>query len=414
MELLQSKPKPMHSSTRPHNAHLMRLHDEEEITKNLAALDLTEDQVEANASAFQYGTVKLKAVDLRSAALLRNRIEALGGSLASAVTAAGTGLSADQVDVLMTGSYAVFGRLTEGLAGEDPRLVEIGREISRCLRPERGQMAWGNRSLDFRARIYVMGILNCTPDSFYPGSRVPGLGQALEQAWSMIDAGADILDIGGESTRPGSEPVETAPEIERVVPVIAGIRKRSDVLISIDTRKTEVAEKALDAGADLVNDVSALRENRPLAECIAARGVPVILMHMRGEPKNMQESPHYEDAIAEVIAELSSSIDFALSSGIAEDRIIIDPGIGFGKRCQDNLAIIRGLSSLRSLGYPVLMGLSRKSFIGTVLDKPVEERLIGTVAANMLALMNGADILRVHDVGEAVDTVKIFEAVRRG
>ena len=397
----------MHSSTRPHNAHLLRLHDEEEITKNLAQFD-------ANASAFQYGIVKLNTVDIRSAALLRTRIEAIGGSLASTDTVAGEGSSPDQLNVLITGSYAVLGRLTERLAAEDPRLVEIGREISRCLRPERRVMAWGNRGLDFRRRIYVMGVLNCSPDSFYPGSRVPEIGQALEQAWSMIEAGADILDIGGESTRPGSDPVETAQEIERVVPLIAGIRKRADVLISIDTRKTEVAEKALDAGADMVNDISALRGNRPLAECIAARGVPVILMHMRGEPKTMQENPYYEDTIAEVIESLSGSVEFALSSGIGEDRIIIDPGIGFGKRCQDNLAIIRGLSSLRSLGYPVLMGLSRKSFIGTVLDKPVGERLIGTVAANMLALMNGADILRVHDVAEAVDTVKIFEAVRRG
>jgi dihydropteroate synthase len=404
----------MHSSTRPHNAHLLRLHDEEEIAKNLAALDLAEDQVDANASAFQYGIVKLKAVDIRAAALLRKHIETLGGSLASVDTAATDGSSPKQPDVLLTGSYAVLGRLTERLAAQDPQLVEIGREISRCLRPERRVVAWGQRSLDFRKCIYVMGILNCTPDSFYPGSRVPESGQALEQAWSMIDAGADILDIGGESTRPGAVPVETAQEIERVVPVITGIRKRSDVLISIDTRKTAVAEKALDAGADLVNDVSALRGNRPLAECIAARGVPVILMHMRGEPRNMQENPYYEDPIAEVIEELSDSIDFAQSSGIGEDRIIIDPGIGFGKRCQDNLAIIRGLGSLRSLGYPVLMGLSRKSFIGTVLDKPVEERLIGTVAVNMLALMNGADILRVHDVAEAVDTAKIFEAVRLG
>jgi len=404
----------MHSSTRPHNAHLVRIHAEEEIARNLAALDLPEDQVAANASAFQYGTVKLKAVAIRAVALLRKHIEALGGSLASADTVTAKGPSPEQPDVLITGSYAVLRRLTERIAAEDPPLVEIGREISQCLRSERRVMAWGNRSLDFCKRIYVMGILNCTPDSFYPGSRVLESGQALEQAWSMIDAGADILDIGGESTRPGADPVDTVQEIERVIPVIVGIRKRSDVLISIDTRKTDVAEKALDAGADLVNDVSALRGNRPLAECIAARGVPVILMHMRGEPKNMQENPYYEDTIAEVIEELSGSIDFALSSGIGEDRIIIDPGIGFGKRCQDNLAIIRGLGSLRSLGYPVLIGLSRKSFIGTVLDKPVEERLIGTVATNMLALMNGADILRVHDVAEAVDTVKIFEAVRGG
>jgi dihydropteroate synthase len=258
-----------------------------------------------------------------------------------------------------------------------------------------------------------MGILNCTPDSFYPGSRVPEIDQAVQTALSMIQAGADILDVGGESTRPGSDPVGASEEIGRVVPVIKKIRELSEVLISIDTRKAEVAEKALDAGADLVNDVSALRDNRALAECIVERDVPVILMHMRGEPKSMQENPHYRDVIAEITEELAGSIDLARSCGIREDRIIIDPGIGFGKRLQDNLCILRDLRALRSLGHPILIGLSRKSFIGTVLDKPVDERLIGTVAAHMLALMNGADILRVHDVAEAVDTVKMFEAIRR-
>jgi dihydropteroate synthase len=258
-----------------------------------------------------------------------------------------------------------------------------------------------------------MGILNCTPDSFYPGSRVPEVDPAVEKALAMIQAGADILDMGGESTRPGSDPVEAAEEIRRVVPVIEKIRELSEVLISIDTRKVEVADKALAAGADLVNDVSALRGGRALAECIVDRDVPVILMHMRGEPKNMQENPHYGDVIGEITEELSGSIDFARSCGIREDRIIIDPGIGFGKRLQDNLAILRDLRSLHSLGYPVMIGLSRKSFIGMLLDKPVGERLIGTVAAHTLALMNGADILRVHDVAEAVDTVKIFEAFRR-
>lgn len=259
-----------------------------------------------------------------------------------------------------------------------------------------------------------MGILNCTPDSFYPGSRVPGIDQAVQKAQTMIRAGVDILDVGGESTRPGSDPVQAAQEIERVVPVIQQVRKLSDVLISIDTRKVEVAERALSAGADLVNDISALRGGRPLAEYIAERGVPVILMHMRGEPKTMQENPQYGDVIAEITDELAASVDFARSCGIREDRIIIDPGIGFGKRLQDNLAILRDLRSLRSLGYPIMIGLSRKSFIGMVLDKPVDQRLIGTVASHMLALMNGADILRVHDVEEAVDTVMMFEAVRRG
>ena len=258
-----------------------------------------------------------------------------------------------------------------------------------------------------------MGILNCTPDSFYPGSRVPGIDQAVQTAQAMIRAGADILDVGGESTRPGSDPVEAAEEIRRVIPVIQRIRKLSNVLISIDTRKVEVAERALAAGADLVNDISALRGGRPLGECIAERDVPVILMHMRGEPKTMQENPRYGDVIAEITEELGESIDFARSCGIRADRIIIDPGIGFGKRLQDNLAILRDLRSLRSLGCPILIGVSRKSFIGMVLDKPVDQRLTGTVAAHMLALMNGADILRVHDVEEAVDTVMMFAAIRR-
>jgi dihydropteroate synthase len=267
--------------------------------------------------------------------------------------------------------------------------------------------------LDFGKHPYVMGILNCTPDSFYPGSRVQGIDQAVQRAQDMIRCGADILDVGGESTRPGSDPLESEEEIRRVVPVIEQIRVLSEVLISVDTRKVEVAERALAAGADMVNDVSALRDGGALGRCIAERDVPVILMHMRGEPKNMQTNPHYEDVIAEISDELGRSIDFARSCGIRDDRIIIDPGIGFGKRLQDNLAILNDLESFHSLGYPIMLGLSRKSFIGTILDKPVEQRLVGTVAAHMAALMNGADILRVHDVEEAVDTVKMFGAIRR-
>jgi len=268
--------------------------------------------------------------------------------------------------------------------------------------------------LDFQNHAYVMGVLNCTPDSFYPGSRVPPAEQAVEQARRMIASGAEILDVGGESTRPGSDPVAVEEEIERVVPVIAAIRKASNVLISIDTRKAEVAEKAMEAGADLVNDISALRDNGALADCIASHKVPVVLMHMRGEPKNMQDNPFYEDAPAEITEELSAAMQRACSAGIPAERIIVDPGIGFGKRLQDNLAVLRGLRALHVLGCPILVGLSRKSFIGALLNKPVEERLIGTVAANMLALVNGADILRVHDVAEAVDTVKIYEAIERG
>jgi dihydropteroate synthase len=256
-----------------------------------------------------------------------------------------------------------------------------------------------------------MGILNCTPDSFYPGSRLAGAEAALRRAMEMVREGAEILDVGGESTRPGSDPVDAPEEIGRVVPVIEQIRERSDVLISVDTRKAEVAERALEAGADFVNDVSALRDNRALAQLIAARDVPVVLMHMRGEPKTMQNDPSYDDAPTEIAAELSASVEFAAACGIREDRIILDPGIGFGKRLQDNLRILRELGTLGDLGYPVLVGLSRKSFLGMLLDRPVEDRLAGTTAAHMAALINGADILRVHDVAEAVDTVKVFAAL---
>jgi len=229
----------------------------------------------------------------------------------------------------------------------------------------------------------------------------------------MIEAGADILDVGGESTRPGSDSVAVDEEMTRVVPVIEEVRKFSDILLSVDTRKAEVAEGALEAGADMVNDISGLRGNRPLAELVAGRRVPVVLMHMRGEPKTMQDNPHYDDTVAEIIEELKGSVDFALACGIAKEQIIVDPGIGFGKRCRDNLAIINNLGALRSLGFPVLVGLSRKSFIGTVLDRPVEQRLTGTVVANTLAVLNGADIIRVHDVAEAVDTVRMIAAVHK-
>lgn len=410
--MLQSKPKPMHNRTRSHNAHLLDIRDEQQIEAQLARLGYDAPAISSQLDCFRYGAVKLQAVAASLLPALRSRIEELGGVLA-VPEPAGSG-DAQTSDVLLTGTYKVLGAVADRLREGPPDLAGIAGEIDGCLGVQRRVIAWNGRELDFRSRTYVMGIVNCTPDSFYPGSRLPDFEQAKAAAEAMLRAGADILDVGGESTRPGSEAMEAAEEIARVVPVIEALRSSSDILISVDTRKVEVAERALDAGADLVNDVSALKGNRPLAELVAGRGVPVILMHMRGEPKTMQENPHYQNAVAEILEELSRSVEFALSCGIPEDRIIVDPGIGFGKRCRDNLEIIAGLSSLRSLNCPVLMGVSRKSFIGTVLDRPVEQRLIGTVVANTLAILNGADIIRVHDVPEAVDTVRMIDAMRRG
>lgn len=256
-----------------------------------------------------------------------------------------------------------------------------------------------------------MGILNCTPDSFHARSRLGTLREAVQAADDMIRAGADILDVGGESTRPGSDPVPVAEEIRRVLPVIEAIRAAGDALISVDTRNRETAERALDAGADIVNDVSALAYDPGMARLIAERGVPVVLMHMRGTPKTMQAEAVYADVVAEVLRELSASVDTAVAAGISRRRMIVDPGIGFAKGTEDNLRLLRGLGRLRALGLPILIGLSRKRFIGEVTGLPVEERLAGTIAAGTIAVLRGADIIRVHDVAEAVAMAKVIDAV---
>ena len=257
-----------------------------------------------------------------------------------------------------------------------------------------------------------MGIVNCTPDSFYSSSRVNTKTAAVELARSMMDAGADILDIGGESTRPGSVSVSVEEEIARVVPVIKEIRDFSDLPVSIDTRKSEVAARALDAGADIVNDISAMRDDADMPDLVATRKCPVVLMHMRGTPKTMQRNPYYDDAVPEIVAELSAYIDTALSAGVERGNIILDPGIGFGKRLCDNLQLLKHIDEIRNLRYPVLVGLSRKSFIEKLLGLPVEERLTASLAAEAYVILKGADIIRAHDVAETVQLVKTLDAIQ--
>ena len=268
-----------------------------------------------------------------------------------------------------------------------------------------------------------MGILNCTPDSFYSDSRLEKLEDgnliaALERARGMIRDGADILDVGGESTRPGANYVDAEREKERVVPLIKAIREESDIPISVDTRKAEVAEAALKAGADIINDVSALRDDQRLSELAAGWGVPVVLMHMRGTPKTMQKDPVYESTIKEVMEELLAFAKKAEERGISGNAIILDPGIGFGKRTVDNLLLLKGLDVLKETGYPVLVGLSRKSFLGRILKKeseekvPPEARLVGSLAANAWAALSGVDIIRVHDVKESAELVRVLTAIQ--
>lgn len=268
--------------------------------------------------------------------------------------------------------------------------------------------------LDVFERVHVMGILNVTPDSFSDGGRFLAPDAAVEHAIRMVSEGADIVDVGGESTRPGAEPASTREEMDRVLPVIEALAGEIDAPISIDTTKAAVAEAALEAGASIVNDVSAMRFDAAMPGVVKAAGAGVVLMHMLGEPRTMQEDPRYDDVVADVRRSLLGWAAEAEAAGIPPDCIVLDPGIGFGKTLAHNLLLLKNLAALtEGSGYPLLVGPSRKSFIGMALDLPLEERLEGTAAAVAWAAANGAQIVRVHDVKEMVRVVRMVEAIKR-
>jgi dihydropteroate synthase len=260
-------------------------------------------------------------------------------------------------------------------------------------------------------RVRIMGILNVTPDSFSDGGRFVAKESVITQAAAMVEAGADIIDVGGESTRPFAEPVSVAEELDRVIGAIVAIRKYHTIPISIDTTKAVVAREALAAGADIINDISALRFDPEMIALVRATEVPVIIMHMKGTPRDMQKNPVYDDVVAEVASFLDERLQWAEKMGVARERFIVDPGIGFGKTVTHNLLIIKRLREFTSLGCPLLVGHSRKAFIGTVLGREVDDREIGTAAVSVLAMLNGAAILRVHDVAKTVQAVRMAEAV---
>lgn len=252
----------------------------------------------------------------------------------------------------------------------------------------------------------IMGILNVTPDSFSDGGEFDQIGGAVKHALDMQAEGADIIDVGGESTRPGAEPVSEEQEIQRVVPVIEAIQEKSDVLISVDTSKPAVMRAAIQAGASLVNDVNALREEGAV-ECCAEFEVPVCLMHMKGEPRTMQQNPEYEDVVAEVKEFLQERARVCVEAGILKENIVIDPGFGFGKTLDQNVTLFKQLNAICELDFKVLVGISRKSMLGQILDRPVDERLIGSVAAAVIAYNKGARLFRVHDVAATRDALRI-------
>ena len=260
----------------------------------------------------------------------------------------------------------------------------------------------------------VMGVVNVTPDSFSDGGRFFDADAALQQALTLVRQGAAVIDIGGESTRPGSEWVPLDEELRRVLPVVEALAERVGVPISVDTTKAEVARLALQAGAAMVNDVTALAGDEAMAQVVAEAGCPVCLMHMQGLPKTMQQEPHYHDVVGEVLEFLEQRMAFALARGIREEQLMLDPGIGFGKTAEHNLALLRDLHRLVELGRPVLLGASRKRFLGAILGVEPERRVIGTVATTVLGVQAGAHVFRVHDVQPNFEALRVALAVREG
>jgi dihydropteroate synthase len=259
-----------------------------------------------------------------------------------------------------------------------------------------------------------MGIINVTPDSFYDGGRRLDPDRAVADGIGLVEAGADVIDIGGESTRPGARAVSLEEELQRVLPVIRGLRRTINVPISIDTYKAQVARAALSEGADIVNDISALRFDPQMAVLVAAEKVPVVLMHMQGTPQTMQTEPCYNNVLQEVQDFLTTQVYFAIGAGVERENIIIDPGIGFGKTLDHNLSLLRGLPALAALGQPLLVGTSRKAFIGKILGLEPDERLEGSLAAAIAAVFGGAQIIRVHDVKETFKAIRVADAIRFG
>ncbi len=354
-------------------------------------------------------TFKLRHVPIRAALILKQEALSLGAEAAlprEVIT-----LEPEQVDVLLMGTERQLDKLCSKLKLQQFNLDETGKQIKQIMRNARRSfqgLKLGAHTLPLGQRTLIMGILNVTPDSFSDGGRFNSLEKAVEHARRMVDEGADIIDIGGESTRPGYEPIPVEEELARVMPVITALKqdRKLNVPLSIDTYKAAVARAALDLGVEMVNDIWGLKKDSKMASVVAEYNAAVCLMHNR-------ESTDYDDLMPDIFHELSESIKLARDAGIESDRIIIDPGIGFGKTLQQNLEVMHRLKDLRGLGCPILLGTSRKSMIGKTLNLPVDDRLEGTAATIAYGIAAGVDLVRVHDVREMSRVVEMTDAIVR-
>jgi len=398
-----------------HRARVLHTPDATAAAEEISRLGVKPPALQWMAAKAFVRAVRLEKVRGKAAALLKQECLAVGCDCAVAPEVAA--FDDTPRAVILLGTPRQYERLLPRLAGQAFGLGEIGREVAETI--ERYEAAarpvWRCRGRDVPTdrHTVVMGIINVTDDSFSGDGLAGDVEAAVAQGLRFVEAGAEVLDIGAESTRPGSLPVPVEQELARVVPVVKALAEQVDVTLSVDTQKPQVARAALEAGAHIVNDVAGLRAEG-MAETVAEFGAGAVIMHMLGEPRTMQVAPHYDDLMTEIYDFLAERVEAAVEAGISEEAIALDPGFGFGKTVEHNLEMLRRLSELRSLGRPILIGTSRKSTIGKVLGKPEQERLMGTAATCALSVAAGAHLLRVHDVAEIAQVARMTDAILQG
>lgn len=400
-----------------HNLRLLSARTVQDGKRMLSELGCDQAGATIMAPKMVHLAVSVEDVQARAATIIKQVLLSRGGECATPrdmLTADG----ADTFTVIMMGTASQFRRAAGNLSMQPFGLRALSEEIMALLetlesRWGAGRLEVGGHALPLGERTLVMGVVNVTPDSFSESGENYDLDAARATALRMVEAGADIIDIGGESTRPGADPVGPQEELRRTIPLVEALASEG-VPISIDTYKSEVASSALDAGACIINDISGLRFDPVMVELAAGRDVPVIIMHMHGEPGNMQENPVYDDLVADICRFLRERAAYAEENGVARGRILVDPGIGFGKTVQHNLQIMSRLQEFAALPYPLVLGTSRKRFIGAVLDRPVDQRIWGTAATCAFAVAKGVDVVRVHDVEQMVEVVRMADALEAG
>ncbi len=393
------------------NAHVVEVGDRAEVRRAIEEVGVQPRGVPILTRKGTFRAVKLHGVGYREALIAKQEMLGAGGD---AATPKGlVDFSKDAVGVLLLGTALHFRRFVAKMRSQPLQCEAIASEVEEVLSNyDRRFFTLRFPKVELQLdRTLVMGVLNVTPDSFSDGGQFLEPEAAIRGGEEMVRDGADLLDVGAESTRPQSKPLDAGEEWGRLEPVLRGLVDRVDVPISVDTYKSETAERALDLGAQMVNDVTGLRDPQ-MVKVVARHDVPVVIMHMQGTPQTMQENPQYDDVVSDIIRYLRERITAAIEAGLDKEKIVVDPGIGFGKTGEHNLTLLRRVSEFRSLGRPILLGTSRKSFIGKILDLEVEERLEGSLASAVLAAAGGAHMIRTHDVKETVRALRIADAIQ--